>query len=63
MKDGDVPGQELCDAVDRVVSDPGQDVSKVVLWVDPVELGCAEQRVDFTSRLTEENPHEYWTKP
>ena len=47
MRDGDVPGQELCDAVDRMVSDIGEDVSEVVLRVDPVELGCSEQRVDL----------------
>ena len=46
MRDGDVPGQELCDAVDWMISDVGEDVSEVVLRVDPVELGCSEQRVD-----------------
>ena len=46
MRDGDLPGQELCDAVDWMVSDVGEDVSEVVLRVDPVELGCSEQRVD-----------------
>jgi len=42
----DVPWQELCDAVDRVVGDVGQDVSEVAFRVDAVELGCPEQGVD-----------------
>ena len=29
-----------------MVSDVGEDVSEVVFRVDPVELGCSEQRVD-----------------
>jgi len=38
-----VPGQELCDAVDWVFGDVGQDVSQVALGVDAVELGCTKQ--------------------
>jgi hypothetical protein len=36
------PGQEFCDAVDRVFDDVGQDVSKVTSWVDAVGLSVAE---------------------
>ena len=52
MSDGDVPGQEFCDAVDRMVRDVGEDVSEVVLRVDRVELGRSEQRVDRGSSFS-----------
>ena len=42
----DVPWQELCDAIDRVVGNMGQYVSEIAFRVDAVELGCTEQRVD-----------------
>lgn len=38
-----VPGQELCDSIDRVFGDVGQNVSQVALGVDTVELCGAEQ--------------------
>jgi hypothetical protein len=43
---GHVPGQEVCDTVDGVFCDAGQDVSQVAFRVDAVEFGGAEQRVD-----------------
>ena len=46
MRSGYVPRQQLCYAVDGMVSDVGEGVSEIVLRVDPVELGCAEERVD-----------------
>ena len=38
--------------VDRMVSDVGEDVCEVVFRVDPVELGCSEQRVDHGSAFS-----------
>ncbi len=38
----DVPGQQFCDAVDRVVGDVGQHVPQVAFRVDAVELCGAE---------------------
>lgn len=41
-----VSGQELCDAVDRVFGDVGQDISEIAFRVNAVEPDCTEQRVD-----------------
>ena len=52
---GDVPRQQIGDAVDGMVRDDGQDVSKVELRIQSVKLGRANERVDgsgsFSSRV------------
>ena len=42
----EVPGQELLDTVDRMVSDAGQHAAQVELWIETVEFGGADQAVD-----------------
>src|SRR5262245_5751042 len=41
-----IPGQELVDAPGGMIRQPRQDVSEPGLWVDVVELGSCDQRVD-----------------
>ena len=43
---GDVPGQEFFDAIDRVLADVLDDVTKVGFGVEIVELRRADQAVD-----------------
>jgi len=40
--EGDVPRQELVDGTDGVLGDACQDMVEIELWVEVVELGCAE---------------------
>jgi hypothetical protein len=42
----EVPGQELLDAVDRMVGDAGQHVSEIRFGVEAVDFGRANQAVD-----------------
>ena len=46
MLRGAVPGQEVVNAVDRMVGDVGQHMAEPGLGVNTVELGGADQRVD-----------------
>src|ERR1035437_2344895 len=48
----EVPGQEFVDPADGVVGDAFKDVLEIDLWVEPVELGRAEQRVDGGGAFT-----------
>ena len=41
-----VPGQEFGDPPRRVVSDAGEQVGEIVLWIETVELGALDQGVD-----------------
>jgi len=43
---GEVPGKQFVDPVDRVFGDAGQDSAKIALWVQPVQFGRSNQRVD-----------------
>ena len=42
----DVPGQQFIDFVDFVVGDDAQDMGEILLGVDVIELGCAQQTVE-----------------
>lgn len=42
----DVPWQQFFDAVDRVLSDAGEDMAEIEFWIDPVELGGSHKSVD-----------------
>ena len=46
LKRGEIPGQELLNAVDGVIGDLSQQRAEIELWIKPVELGCPQQRVD-----------------
>src|SRR5437762_11236428 len=48
---GDHPGQQLVDAVARVVGDALKDVAHVALRVDPDQLGRAQRSEEDTSEL------------
>ena len=41
-----VPGQEFGDAPRRVVGNAGEHVGEIVLWIETVELGAFDQRVN-----------------
>ena len=43
---GEIPGQELVDAVDGVLGDLFEHATEIKLRIKPVELGCPQQRVD-----------------
>jgi hypothetical protein len=43
---GDVPGQELCDAINRVVGDARQQLAQVGFGIKPVELRRSDQTVE-----------------
>lgn len=49
---GPVPGQELVDAVYRVVGDTGEDVAEIGEGIDAVQLACIDQAVDDGGALT-----------
>ena len=42
----EVPGQQLLDAVDGVIGDLFEYAAEVDLRIEPVKLGCSEQRID-----------------
>ena len=42
----EIPGQELLDAIDRVIGDAGQHVSEIRFGIETVEFGGADQAVD-----------------
>ena len=41
----DVPGQQFIDAVDRMISDTGQDMTQVCARVDIVQFAAPDERV------------------
>ena len=43
---GQVPGQELVDAADRMIGDALQDMAQIELRIEIVEFGRTEQAVD-----------------
>ena len=43
---GEVPGEKFADAVDWVVGDAVQDLAEIAFWIESVEFGRADQRVD-----------------
>ena len=47
--DGEIPGEQFVDPADRVFGDTGQDLAKVALWVESVQLSRSDQRVDGSS--------------
>lgn len=49
---GEIPGQELLDAVDGVIGDLFEQATEIELRTEPVELGRAEQRVDGGGAVT-----------
>ena len=49
--DFDVPRQQILDAVDRMICDAAEDTPKVQLWIEPVELGAANQGVDCSGTM------------
>jgi len=42
LKRGEVPGQQLGDAVDRVIGNPLQDLAQIEFRIKSVELGCPQ---------------------
>ena len=38
---GEVPGEQIGDATDRVVSDAVQDLAEIAFWIETVEFGRA----------------------
>jgi hypothetical protein len=48
---GDVPGQQVRDAVHGVVGDPGQDLAQIAFGVESVEFCRTNQAVDGGSML------------
>jgi hypothetical protein len=42
----DVPGQQLCDAVDRVIGDAAEHLAQVGFGIEAVELGAFNKGVD-----------------
>jgi len=46
-----IPGQELADAVDRVVGNSRQDGAKVERRINPVELGRSNQGIERSGAL------------
>jgi len=49
---GDVPGQQLFDAINGVVGDAGEDVAQVSFRVEADQLGRADQAVESGGTLT-----------
>ena len=47
-----VPGQEFGDAARRVISNAGEHIGEVVLWIETAELGAFDQRVDRGGALS-----------
>jgi hypothetical protein len=43
---GHVPGQQIGDTADGVIGDLFEYAAEVDLRIEPVELGCSEQRID-----------------
>lgn len=43
---GPVPRQKFFDSIDRMISNLGEDGVQVGLWVDAVQLGCFNERVN-----------------
>lgn len=43
---GAVAAQEVVNPIDRMVGDVGRQVAQPSLELNPVELGCADQRID-----------------
>ena len=41
-----IPGQQFVDALGRMIRQAGQHVGEPSLWIDVVELGGGDQRVD-----------------
>src|SRR5687767_12095983 len=48
---GPVPGQEIGKALSRVVGDAGEDVSKVCLGIETVQLGALDEAVEYRRAL------------
>ncbi len=48
----DVPGQQLGDAIDGVISDSGEDMAEIELRVKSVELGRSDERVEGGGAFT-----------
>ena len=42
---GQIPGQQLVDAVDRMIGNPSQDLAQIEFRIESVELGCSEYRI------------------
>ncbi len=49
---GDVPGQELFDAVDRMFGDRCQDRAQVEGRIEPAQFGCTDEAVERCRSLT-----------
>ena len=47
----DIPGQQFVDAVDGMFGDARQNVVQVTLGIDSIQLGCADQTVEYRSTL------------
>jgi hypothetical protein len=46
----DVPGQELCDAIDRMISDALDQVPQIGLGIEAVRLGGLCRTPDYAER-------------
>ncbi len=47
-----MPREQLFDAVNRMVRDVREHMSKIGFWIECVELGCADKAVDCGGTLT-----------
>jgi hypothetical protein len=43
---GQIPGQQIGDTADGVIGDLFEYAAEVDLRIEPVKLGCSEQRID-----------------
>ena len=43
---GEVPGEQLRDAVDGVVGEAGEHGEQIAFWIEAVEFGRADQNVE-----------------
>jgi hypothetical protein len=49
---GELPGQKFVDAVDWVIGDLLEHAAETELWIQPVDLGRSQLRVDGGSAVT-----------
>ena len=40
---GKIPGEQLVDAIDRILGDLSQDCARIQFWIEAIQLGRADQ--------------------
>ena len=43
---GEVPRQQLLDAVDGMIGDAFEHVAQIEFWIKAIQLGCAQESID-----------------